>query len=85
MLYYNTLLHTIQSVQNKKHSPPGNEKFRLEHKTEKDGNVDATNIMPGVTIRDPYVWFHSMCRHEYQSRYVYMFVLLHGNTGTTHQ
>ncbi len=28
-------------------------------------DVDPNNIMPAVTIRDPYVWLKSMCRHPY--------------------
>lgn len=41
-----------------KHTPPGDEQFRLSHKTLKDADVDATNILPAVTIRDPYVWMN---------------------------
>ena len=52
-----------------KHSPPGDEDFRLTHKTLKDAGVDATNIIPAVTIRDPYVWMGSMCRHEYTAHW----------------
>ena len=52
-----------------KHSPPGDEEFRLKHKTLKDANVDATNILPAVTIRDPYIWMGSMCRHEYTAHW----------------
>lgn len=48
-----------------KHHPPGNEEFRMNHKTSKDADVDASNILPAVTIRDPYVWMNSMCRIEY--------------------
>lgn len=49
-----------------KHHPPGDEQFRLNYKTEKDFNVDARNILPAVTIRDPYVWMRSMCRIQYK-------------------
>jgi len=48
-----------------KHTPPGDEDFRQTHKTLHDKSVDANNILPAVTIRDPLVWLHSMCRHEY--------------------
>ena len=48
-----------------KHTPPGDEAFRQSHKTKKDGNIDANNILPAVTIRDPLVWLQSMCRHHY--------------------
>lgn len=50
-----------------KHTPPGDEEFRVSHKTLKDGDVDATNILPAVTIRDPYVWMN---------RYVYVSYVL---------
>lgn len=36
-----------------KHSPPRNEAFRQGHKTKHDANVNATDILPIVTIRDP--------------------------------
>eukprot|EP00545_Synedropsis_sp_CCMP1620_P002647 CAMPEP_0119009524 /NCGR_PEP_ID=MMETSP1176-20130426/4422_1 /TAXON_ID=265551 /ORGANISM="Synedropsis recta cf, Strain CCMP1620" /LENGTH=508 /DNA_ID=CAMNT_0006962055 /DNA_START=204 /DNA_END=1730 /DNA_ORIENTATION=+ len=52
-----------------KHTPPGDDEFRLSHKTLKDANVDASNILPSVTIRDPYVWMNSMCRHEYAAHW----------------
>jgi hypothetical protein len=39
-----------------KHTPPGDTEFRLNHKTKKDSDVNATNILSAVTIRDPYVW-----------------------------
>jgi len=48
-----------------KHSPPGDDAFRHNHKTSKDRDVDDTNILPAVTIRDPYVWMNSLCRIEY--------------------
>lgn len=52
-----------------KHSPPGDEQFRLEHKTMKDSDVDAHNVLPAVTIRDPFVWMNSMCRIEYAAHW----------------
>lgn len=39
-----------------KHTPVGNDEYRLSHKSKKDKDVDANNILPAVTIRDPYVW-----------------------------
>jgi hypothetical protein len=54
-----------------KHTPPGDDAFRLSHKTLKDGNVDANNILPAVTIRDPLVWLASMCRHEYAAHWIH--------------
>ena len=49
-----------------KHSPPLDDEFRNTHKTKKGDNaIDADNVLPAVTIRDPYVWMQSMCRHQY--------------------
>jgi len=48
-----------------KHSPAGNKEYREKHKTSKDKDVDAEEVMPMVTIRDPLVWLKSMCRHKY--------------------
>lgn len=39
-----------------KHTPPGNDEYRLEHKSLKDKDVDANMIIPAVTVRDPYYW-----------------------------
>jgi len=39
-----------------KHTPPGDEQYRLEHKSIKDKDVDANMIIPAVTVRDPYYW-----------------------------
>ena len=39
-----------------KHTPPGDNEYRLQHKSLKDGNVDANMILPAVTVRDPYYW-----------------------------
>lgn len=39
-----------------KHTPPGDEEYRLNHKSTKDQGVDATMILPAVTVRDPYYW-----------------------------
>lgn len=52
-----------------KHNPPGDEAFRQGHKTKKDANVDANEILPAVTIRDPFVWMQSMCRHQYTAKW----------------
>ena len=48
-----------------KHTPPGDEDFRNNHKTIKDAGVSVSNILPAVTIRDPYTWMESMCRINY--------------------
>jgi hypothetical protein len=50
-----------------KHTPVGNDEYRLSHVTEKDKGVDPNNILPAVTIRDPYVWMQSMCRIHYKA------------------
>ena len=52
-----------------KHTPPGDEEFRLSHKTHNDANVSASDILPAVTIRDPLIWLQSMCRHEYAAHW----------------
>jgi hypothetical protein len=36
----------------------------------KDKNVDADEIMPMVTIRDPLFWLKSMCRHHYTAMWI---------------
>jgi hypothetical protein len=54
-----------------KHTPPGDEEYRQTHKTDKDKNIDASNILPAVTIRDPVVWLQSMCRHHYAAKWPY--------------
>jgi hypothetical protein len=48
-----------------KHTPPGDDAFRNSHKTNKDRNVSVDDILPAVTIRDPYSWMESMCRINY--------------------
>jgi len=52
-----------------KHSPVGDEEYRNSHKTTKDAAVDAKEIMPMVTIRDPLIWLKSMCRHKYTAHW----------------
>lgn len=43
-----------------KHQPP---RVRLEHKLIE--SINNTDILPVVSIRDPYSWMQSMCRHSY--------------------
>jgi hypothetical protein len=50
-----------------KHQPAGDENWRQSHKTQKDKNIDANDILPAVTIRDPYMWMNSMCRIHYKA------------------
>jgi len=46
-----------------KHSPAA---WRLLHEAEIDGEgVVQENVLPVVTIKDPYTWMTSMCRHSY--------------------
>jgi hypothetical protein len=52
-----------------KHTPPGDKEYRQAHKTKKDANIDANEIMPMVTIRDPLIWLKSMCKHRYTARW----------------
>lgn len=52
-----------------KHSPAGDRQYREQHKTAKDKDIDANEIMPMVTIRDPLFWLKSMCRHHYTARW----------------
>lgn len=49
-----------------KHQPP---KWRLEHDVTSDNKVPNQNILPVVTIRDPYLWMQSMCRHRYAAHW----------------
>ena len=52
-----------------KHTPPGNEEFRINHKTYTDTDIPAHNILPAVTVRDPLFWLKSMCKHQYTARW----------------
>jgi len=38
---------------------------RQEHKTKSGTKLEADEVFPAITIRDPAVWAASMCRHEY--------------------
>lgn len=49
-----------------KHQSP---KWRLDHDVTTDGKVPNKNILPVVTIRDPYLWMQSMCRHRYAAHW----------------
>jgi hypothetical protein len=50
-----------------KHAPAGDDHFRQTHKAKEDASIFANNILPAVTIRDPYAWMQSMCRHQYEA------------------
>jgi len=49
-----------------KHSPVDNETHRQFHKAGNEKDIPADNVLAIVTIRDPYFWMDSMCRHPYQ-------------------
>jgi len=51
-----------------KHSPVN---FRLRHIAKKWGLPPKlqTNVLPIVTIKDPYSWMGSMCRHKYATNW----------------
>jgi hypothetical protein len=51
-----------------KHTPV---QFREEHVTTTDKEVPLENSFPMITIRDPYSWLLSMCRHPYAARWQY--------------
>ena len=50
-----------------KHTPVFNETFRQTHRAAgfKEDRVVYNVMFPAVTVRDPYKWMPSMCRHEY--------------------
>ncbi|GAX20122.1 hypothetical protein FisN_17Lh074 [Fistulifera solaris] len=51
-----------------KHTPVGDEDFRLHHRTYND-TMNAEDIFPAVTVRDPFKWMQSMCRHKYAAHW----------------
>mmetsp|Transcript_18259 Transcript_18259/g.37660 ORF Transcript_18259/g.37660 Transcript_18259/m.37660 type:complete len:468 (+) Transcript_18259:78-1481(+) len=38
-----------------------------DHTTRTDKDVPRENVLPMVSIRDPYSWMQSMCRHQYEA------------------
>jgi len=46
-----------------KHNPPS--EYRGARQTYKEEDYLPENVMPAVTIKDPYAWMGSMCRHTY--------------------
>lgn len=38
-----------------------------DHTTRTDKDVPRENVLPLVSIRDPYNWMQSMCRHQYEA------------------
>jgi hypothetical protein len=51
-----------------KHTPP---KYREQHVTRTDKDVLLEYSLPLITIRDPYNWMQSMCRHAYEAHWVH--------------
>ena len=49
-----------------KHSPVDDEVYRQVHKAQNEQAIETNQVLPIVTIRDPYIWMSSMCRHAYQ-------------------
>ncbi|KAI2502618.1 hypothetical protein MHU86_11812 [Fragilaria crotonensis] len=49
-----------------KHTPV---QYREQHVTETDRDVPLENSFPMITIRDPYRWMLSMCKHVYGARW----------------
>jgi hypothetical protein len=43
--------------------------FRGGHKTKTDKDVAIENTLPLVSVRDPYQWLQSMCRHTYAANW----------------
>ena len=68
LLFVSSVLHC--TVPWGKHTPPGDEEYRVEHKSMKDQGVDANMILPAVTVRDPYYWMQSMCKHHYTAGWI---------------
>ena len=51
-----------------KHTPP---KYRETHMTTTDKDVPLEYTLPLITIRDPYNWMQSMCRHPYEAHWTH--------------
>lgn len=45
---------------------------RGEHATRTDKDVPYTNSLPLVSIREPYQWMQSMCRHTYTAKWPHL-------------
>ena len=44
--------------------------WRLKHEASSGGKgVDQTAVLPIVTVKDPYTWMSSMCRHSYSANW----------------
>ena len=53
-----------------KHTPVHNETHRQQHRAQNEKDIPADNVFPVVTVRDPYFWMDSMCRHPYSMEWV---------------
>jgi len=65
--FYHEDSGVLWSVPWGKHSPVD---FRSYHRAVKsDSRIDINNVLSVVTIRDPYEWMKSMCRHDYSIKW----------------
>ena len=51
-----------------KHNPVS---WRLHHEAKLMKGVEQTDFLPIVMIKDPITWMSSMCRHQYESRWIH--------------
>jgi len=56
-----------------KHTPPKDEAFREEHRIKSKRKVDPRQVLPVVTVRDPFRWMQSMCKNQYAARWPRLF------------
>lgn len=46
----------------------------MSHKAGASEGMDPREVLPAITIRDPYRWFSSMCRHRYAAHWTRFFI-----------
>jgi hypothetical protein len=51
-----------------KHNPVS---WRLHHEAKLMHGIEQTDFLPIVMIKDPITWMSSMCRHQYESRWIH--------------
>ena len=44
-------------------------KYREEHSTEKARSIRKETVLPVITVRHPYHWMATMCRHPYSAKW----------------
>ena len=54
-----------------KHTPVDDETVRQQHKTQSGESLEADEVFPAITVRDPAVWSASMCRHPYEMEWTH--------------